>query len=98
VSFLRCFANYFLVTGILAINKKPPALKSNAGGYGLLCATVMVLSQLGFGGCKQRLLVLCQKIPQHIMPVFRQNGLGMELYAFNIQVFMPDAHDFIDIA
>ena len=31
------------------------------------------------------------------MPVFRQNRLRMKLNALDIQAFMPDAHDFIQI-
>lgn len=32
------------------------------------------------------------------MPMFGQYRLGMKLHPFDIQGFMPDAHDFIEVA
>lgn len=32
------------------------------------------------------------------MPMFRQDGFGVELYAFNIEGKVPYAHDFVDVA
>ena len=39
-----------------------------------------------------------QKIPQQIMAMFRQDGFGMELYAFDVAGLVSYAHDFVDVA
>ena len=39
-----------------------------------------------------------QKISQQIMSMLGQNRLRMKLHAFDIQGFVPDAHDFIQFA